>query len=72
MGPTSLCFGLLSPVDEQEARALWTERQDQVLCQGWDDRQGQHHGPVMLSSQHCLQTSNLQGTDTETLFDSCI
>lgn len=59
VGPTSLCLALLSLVDEQVARALRAERQDQVLCQGRDQRQGQHHGPVMLCTQHCLQTCHL-------------
>lgn len=70
MGLTSLCSALLSLVDQQVARALRAERQDQVLCQSRDKRQGQHHGPVMLCTQDCLKTSHLQQTKTGTLLDS--
>lgn len=58
--PTSLCFALLGLVDEQVARALGAERQDQVLRQGRDEGQGQHESPVMLRPQHRFQTSDLQ------------
>lgn len=62
MRPTSLCLALFCLVDEQVAWALGAERQDQVLCQGWDEGQGQHQSPVTLCSQHRFQTSHLQKT----------
>lgn len=37
VGPTCLGIALLSPVDEKVTRALRAERQDQVLCQSWDE-----------------------------------
>lgn len=62
MRPTSLCLALFCLVDEQVAWALGAERQDQILCQGWDEGQGQHQSPVTLCSQHRFQTSHLQKT----------
>lgn len=68
---TCLCFAVSCLIEEEVSWALGTEGQDQVLCQGWDDGQGEHRWPVPLGSQHRFQTSYLQQTE-EALFDDLL
>lgn len=60
--PTRCCSALLCLREEQVSWTLGTEGQEQELCEGWDEGQGEHQRPVALCSQHRFLTGYLQQT----------
>lgn len=61
---TGFGSSLLPPVDQQVPGAFGAEGKEQVLGQSRDQRQGQHHGPVVLGAQNRLKADHLK-TNTE-------
>ncbi len=59
---TFACLLLLFQVDEQEARALRTEGQQDALQHSGGHREGQQQGPQLVRAQQSLQTKDLKKT----------
>lgn len=57
---TFACLLLLLEVDEQEARTLGAEGQQDALEHRWDDGEGQEQRPQLVRAQQSLQAKDLQ------------